>query len=341
MDFDFARLAAPFRMQPGLSRMPDDAPNLSALDPADRLFAEKLAALGHPEQTVLLALGFDGTPAARAFAARLAQDAPQHARLDGDRLHLARLDAALDLSSGALALGPRAPAGVAAALARFDADPMRRRWALFALAVREDLAVLDGSTTQLQVLSVCVPSHWAPEDKIGLPFAAAHMPVADNALLIKASESLARLVTGSERWQRNVWTFQPSPHFDGHPRRAAPRVWPLEADLSSLGDRLWARVEHQSFIPVPPADQGAAPAQAVFCIRLMIEPMAQAIATPQAAAATHAAVASMSAQVLAYRSLTAIQPRLLAWLAERAGPADQPPAPAGIRPVRPGSPAAN
>jgi hypothetical protein len=314
MDFDFAALAAPFRMQPGLSRMADGAPNLTALDPADRLFAEKLAALAQPEQTVLLAPGFDATAAARALAERLVQDAPQHARLEGGRLHLSLLDAEMELASGALRLGPQAPAGVAEALARLAAEPLRRRWALFALAVREDLAVLDGSTTQLQVLAVCVPSHWAPEDKIGLPFAAAHLPVADNALLIKASESLARLVTGAERWQRNVWTFQPGPHFDGHPRRAAPRVWPLDADPATLGQRLWARVEHQSFIPVP----DSSPAQALFCIRLMIEPIETAIATPEAAAATHAAVTSMSEQVLAYRSLTKIQPGLLAWLARRA-----------------------
>ncbi|KPF69393.1 hypothetical protein IP84_05940 [beta proteobacterium AAP99] len=314
MDFDFAALVAPFRMQPGLSRMPDGAPNLSALDPGDRLFAEKLAALAHPEQTVLLAPDFDATPAAFAFAARLALDAPEHARLEGETLHLPRLDARIHIRSGELHLGPATPQGVQVALDRLAAEPLRRRWALFALAVREDLAVLDGSTTRLQVLSVCVPSHWAPEDKIGLPFAAAHMPVADNALLIKASESLARLVTGTERWQRNVWTFQPSPHFDGHPRRAAPRVWPLDAEPASLGDKLWARVEHQSFIPVP----NAATAQAVFSIRLMIEPIEAAIATPEAAAATHAAVATMSEQVLAYRSLTRIQPGLLAWLAARA-----------------------
>jgi hypothetical protein len=319
MDFDFAALAAPFRMQPGLSRMADGAPNLTALDPADRLFAEKLAALSHPEQTVLLAPGFDATPAARAFAARLVLDAPEGARLEGEALHLPRLDARLHVSSGELHLGPATPPGVQAALEHLGAEPLRRRWALFALAVREDLAVLDGASTQLQVLAVCVPSHWAPEDKIGLPFAAAHMPVADNALLIRASESLARLVTGTERWQRNVWTFQPSPRFDGHPKRAAPRVWPVDVEPAALGNKLWARVEHQSFIPVVDAESANPAAQAVFCIRLIIEPIETAITTPEAAAATHAAVASMSEQVLAYRSLTAIQPGLLAWLAGRAG----------------------
>src|SRR5512133_2863610 len=49
------------------------------------------------------------------------------------------------------------------------------------LAFEEDFAVLDGATGTLPWLCVCVPSHWAPEDKLGLDFAAVHAPVADNA----------------------------------------------------------------------------------------------------------------------------------------------------------------
>jgi hypothetical protein len=36
------------------------------------------------------------------------------------------------------------------------------------LAFEEDFAVLDGATGTLPWLCVCVPSHWAPEDKLGL-----------------------------------------------------------------------------------------------------------------------------------------------------------------------------
>src|SRR5687768_17069113 len=35
------------------------------------------------------------------------------------------------------------------------------------LAFEEDFAVLDGADGRLPWLCVCVPSHWAPEDKIG------------------------------------------------------------------------------------------------------------------------------------------------------------------------------
>ncbi len=51
----------------------------------------------------------------------------------------------------------------------FDADRLE-------LAFEEDFAVLDGAAGTLPWLCVCVPSHWAPEDKLGLDFAAVHAP---------------------------------------------------------------------------------------------------------------------------------------------------------------------
>src|SRR4051812_32882811 len=38
------------------------------------------------------------------------------------------------------------------------------------LAYEEDFAILDGTTMALPWLCVCVPSHWSPEEKLGLPF---------------------------------------------------------------------------------------------------------------------------------------------------------------------------
>src|SRR3954466_7094129 len=38
------------------------------------------------------------------------------------------------------------------------------------IAYEQDFAVLDGDTGTLKWLCVCAPSHWAPEDKIGLDF---------------------------------------------------------------------------------------------------------------------------------------------------------------------------
>ena len=44
-------------------------------------------------------------------------------------------------------------------------------------------------TPTIPWLAVCLPSRWAPEDKVGRHFAEVHAPVADNALLVAAGDS--------------------------------------------------------------------------------------------------------------------------------------------------------
>lgn len=117
------------------------------------------------------------------------------------------------------------------------------------LAFEEDFAVLDGATTTLPWLSVCVPSHWAPEDKLGQPFAAVHAPVADNEALLAAGAQLVRLVTGGERFERFVWTVTASSRYDQHPRRRPRQPWPDSADPQTFATQCFLRVERQTFRP--------------------------------------------------------------------------------------------
>jgi dimethylamine monooxygenase subunit A len=209
-------------------------------------------------------------------------------------------------------------------MAGFDAGPALR--AIFAqarregiaaadpieLAFEEDFAVLDGAATTLPWLCVCVPSHWAPEDKLGLPFASVHAPVAGNQALLAAGRQLVQLVTGGERFERFVWTVTPSSRFDQHPRRHPRQPWPQGADAQAFARQCFLRVERQTFFPVE-----SAPGQAVFTIRVMLQPLAQAVTTPAEARRLHEALASMSDAVLAYKNLAPARERLLAWLAAR------------------------
>src|SRR3954447_9352583 len=109
---------------------------------------------------------------------------------------------------------------IAAILARGRSEGLRGEEPI-ELAFEEDFAVLDGATSTLPWLCVCVPSHWAPEEKLGLPFAAVHAPVADNAALVAAAQQLVALVTSGDCWERFVWTISPSPRYDQHPLRHA------------------------------------------------------------------------------------------------------------------------
>jgi dimethylamine monooxygenase subunit A len=180
------------------------------------------------------------------------------------------------------------------------------------LAFEEDFAVLDGDSTTLPWLCVCVPSHWAPEDKLGQPFAAVHAPVADNAALLAASRQLVQLVTGGDRFERFVWTLSPSGRYDQHPHRHVRATWPDPADPHAFARQCFLRSERQTFFPVPGGRQ------AVFTIRVMLQPLAEAVRRREDAQQLHDALASMSDAVLAYKSLQAARTPLLAWLAERA-----------------------
>jgi dimethylamine monooxygenase subunit A len=253
MDFDFADIAVPFRMQPGLRKLGPGSRQLTPLDPESQLFAEKLQ-VWRSESSRHCAAGFD----------------PQRA-LDAIQRHAA-----------------------------FD-GPLE-------LAFEEDFAVLDGESGKLLWLCVCVPSHWSPEEKIGLPLAAVHAPVADNALLVAASAQLAKLVTSGEPYERFVWTITPSPRYDQHPHRTQRLPWSADEEF---GERCFLRAERQTFIPI----EGTA--QAVFTIRVMLQPLPEAVDTPRKAQRLHDSLASMTPAVLDYKSLTAAREPLLRWLAAR------------------------
>ena len=183
------------------------------------------------------------------------------------------------------------------------------------LVFEEDLAVLDGATATLPWLCVCVPSHWAPEEKLGLDFAALHGPVADNAALVSASHQLVGLVTAGECWERHVWTISPSGRFDQHPARHARAQWPAEEDAELFPRQCWLRSERQTFFPVGQGTQ-----QAVFTIRVMLQPLVEAVQAPGQARRLHDSLSSMTQAVLAYKNLAAARDPLLRWLARRAGP---------------------
>ncbi|HXC41250.1 MAG TPA: heme-dependent oxidative N-demethylase subunit alpha family protein [Burkholderiales bacterium] len=180
------------------------------------------------------------------------------------------------------------------------------------LCFEEDFAVLDGATGTLPWLCVCVPSHWAPEDKLGLDFASLHRPVADNAALLAASQQLVALVTAGDCWERFVWTVSPSPRHDQHPRRQPRQAWPAATDADDFARQCWLRAERQTFFPV-----GRGTRQTIFAIHVMLQPLAEAVQAPGNARRLHDSLASMSQAVLDYKNLGPAREPLLRWLQSR------------------------
>lgn len=308
MPFDFAAVSAPFRMQPGLRRIVPGSAPLTPNAPGSAALDEKLAALrDHPQHALLAVAGFDPMPALRALLRQAATEHPQAFAWDGE----AGLDAlALGWSARGAELRGDGPQHIGDCL-----RALPEAWrlpGLLSLALLEDFAVIDGATAHIPWLAVCLPSRWAPEEKVGRHFAEVHAPVADNQLLVGAGEHLARLVTGAERWERFVWSIASDSHLMQHPRHAPPSTWPAALDAEALAARASFRTEHQTFIPLPEARQ------AVFTIHVESQPLRSAIATPVRARQLHDALGSMSAAVLAYRGLSDARDRLLSWLAARA-----------------------
>jgi dimethylamine monooxygenase subunit A len=307
MAFDFAAVAAPFRMQPGLRRLAAGATQLSPNSPASQALREKLAVLrSHADEALVAQPGFDAGPALAALLAHAAREHPGALAWDGaGRVTAFQLGWSLHGDE----LRGDGSAEIGACLA---ALPSQWRLAgLLSLAFAEDFAIIDGRTSCIPWLAVCLPSHWAPQDKVGRHFAQVHAPVADNQLLVTAGEHLARLVTGTDHWERFVWTIAREPGLDMHPRRCENAPWRADLDASALAAGAYFRTERQTFIPL------AAQQQAVFTIHVDSRPLAEAIVTATHAGAVHDALASMSPAVLDYRGLTDARDRLLDWLAAR------------------------
>jgi dimethylamine monooxygenase subunit A len=311
MPFDFdAAVSAPFRMRPGLRRLAPGAAQLTPNHLGCAAFAEKLEVLQHhPAQALLSLPDFDAT---RALGALMAQAVAEHpgAFAGSGPAHFEAALLGWSIRDGELSgAGPAAIGECLRALPRAWQLP-----GLVSLAIAEDLAVIDGATAHIPWLAVCLPSRWAPDEKVGRHFAQVHAPVADNALLLTAADHLARLVSGDQRWERFVWTLSSDARLAQHPQHAPRTAWPddSQADLDELVAQAWFRTEHQTFVPVTGA------CQAVFTIHVESQALASVIDTAAKARRLHDAIASMSPAVLAYRGLTDARARVLAWLAHRA-----------------------
>lgn len=163
MEFDLSEITAPFRMQPGLSKMAPDARHTRLLEPDSTLFHEKLSVLcTHPDQALLQVAQFDTRPALHVLAQQLAVEWPQACTFADDILNLPTLGLQLNLQS----LDVQVTAQCVVSDCVHALSHPQRVWAALSLFLQDDLAVLDGTSTQLKMLAVCVPSHWSPEEKL-------------------------------------------------------------------------------------------------------------------------------------------------------------------------------
>ena len=240
----------------------------------------------------------DAFPAARARRLERLRDDPDGVLVrDPDDPDDAGLLAALRAAAALL------PAAVDAE-APVDADEPLALARAFLLACADDLVVLRRAGPGLltaELLAVAFPSGWPPRRRAGADLAALHAPVADGARLRAASTALSEALLTKGPYAQHVWGLDPSGRLDRDP--SAPDA---EPHTCPDPDRWWLRVERQTSIPLP------ALGRALFLIRPHLVPLTSL--TRDQRRTLGAAVASMSAEALAYKGLTEVRGPLLAWL---------------------------
>lgn len=271
MPFDFAAASTPFRMQPGLRRLALGSQQLTPNDRDSPALRERLDALLHHASQALVAVKhFNQAPALCALMQQATTEHPNDFIWNGASV-FESVRLGWRMCDGSLA--GDGPAKIGARLRALP--PAWRLPELLNLALAEDFAVINGASACIPWLAVCLPSRWAPEDKVGRHFAEVYAPVANNRLLVVAADHLAQLVTGTEPWERFVWSIASDPGLMQHPQHSLPPAWPAALDADTLARCASFRTEHQTFIPVP------AERQAVFTIHVDTVPLDSAVRPPR------------------------------------------------------------
>ena len=97
---------------------------------------------------------------------------------------------------------------------------------------------------KVEAAFVAMASNWNPRSVQGKTLAEVHEPVADNEMLVRASDGIWRSMTSGKSFHRHVWGISPLKSLSNHPRH-----WPETFEVKSLYD-LYFRIEHERTLTV-------------------------------------------------------------------------------------------
>ncbi len=145
--------------------------------------------------------------------------------------------------------------------------------------------------------SVCFPSGWAPEEKLGLGLESIHDPVPslNGQLASRINTFLDRLRPGAS-FERFNWGVAALPDRNHHPRRGLPRLtrgYPLS--------KAWLRLEHQSFHALP------CTGGIVFLIDVSVHSADQVFVDRETALSFANQIRTMPHEVAVYKGLDAVR----------------------------------
>jgi heme-dependent oxidative N-demethylase alpha subunit-like protein len=194
------------------------------------------------------------------------------------------------------------------ALVAWDEAPLE----LAGRLVQEDLCLMQRGDPgyRLVAAALCFPAHWRLADKLGRQLPVIHGPVPGfgERLAGPVDRFFASIQVERPVWRVN-WSLVDTPtlflppEHRGHPR-------PISAE--GAGGQLWLRVERQTLRRLPRSGD------VVFGIHTYVDPLEDAIDSPQAAQALAARIREMPEGMARYKSILPIRAPLLAWLDGRA-----------------------
>ena len=174
-------------------------------------------------------------------------------------------------------------------------------------ALEPDFLLLSPDSTgalRLRGGALCFPTGWALEEKIGhtLDFIHGVVPGLNSALGSPIQQFLSRLKPGVA-FLRDNWGLAATDELNLHPvRRVSPPALPVALD------RLWLRVEHQALVALPRTGG------VVFGIRIALHRLDDVARDSAAAAGLRRALATLPADLAAYKRLELIRDEVVARL---------------------------
>ena len=110
------------------------------------------------------------------------------------------------------------------------------------LEIPDDVIIMHKG--KVEAAFVAMASNWDPRTVQGKTLAEVHQPVADNEMLVRASDGIWRSMTSGKSFHRHVWGISPLKSLSNHPRH-----WPETFEVKSLDD-LYFRIEHERTLTV-------------------------------------------------------------------------------------------
>ena len=159
------------------------------------------------------------------------------------------------------------------------------------LEIPDDVIIMHKG--KVEAAFVAMASSWNPRTVQGKTLEEVHQPVADNEMLLRASDGIWRSMTSGKSFHRHVWGISPLKSLSNHPRHKKP-------SFKSLND-LYFRIEHERTLTV---DEDTA----AFFIDVEVMPLSTVFHLKQEYRdLIKDSINSMSENLLAYKNLEEVK----------------------------------